>query len=60
MGMKKKLYELKLNKMDVLEIFEKLVKENPNDGELGKKVRSMYHELNDNQNGVQQEDTKKR
>jgi hypothetical protein len=46
--------------MDIIEIFEKLVKENPNDSELGKKVRSMYHELKDNQNGIQQEDTQKR
>jgi hypothetical protein len=60
MGMKKKLYELKLNKMDILEIFKKLVKENPNDSDLGKKVREMYHKLKSDNNGVQQEDTQKR
>ena len=46
--------------MDIIEIFEKLVKENPNDGDLGKKVREMYHKLKSENNGIQQEDTQKR
>ena len=35
--------------MDILEILEKLVIENPNDLELGKKVREMYYNLKNNQ-----------
>lgn len=45
--------------MDILEILEQLVKENPNDIELGKKVRQMYYNLKDNKDGIQQEDTQK-
>ncbi len=40
--------------MDILEILEKLVIVNPNDLELGKKVREMYYNLKNNQDGVQQ------
>jgi hypothetical protein len=43
--------------MDILEIFKKLVKENPNDSDLGKKVREMYHKLKSENNGIQQENT---
>lgn len=46
--------------MDIIEIFEKLVKENPNDSDLGKKVREMYRKLKSENNGIQQEDTQKR
>jgi hypothetical protein len=45
--------------MDILEILEQLVKETPNDIELGKKVRQMYYNLKDNKDGIQQEDTQK-
>jgi len=45
--------------MDILEILEKLVIENPNDIELGKKVREMYYNLKNNQDGIQQKDTQK-
>jgi len=43
--------------MDIIKIFEKLVKENPNDSDLGKKVREMYHKLKSENNGIQQENT---
>lgn len=45
--------------MDILKILEQLVIENPNDIELGKKVRKMYHNLKDNKDGIQQENTQK-
>jgi hypothetical protein len=45
--------------MDNLKILEQLVKENPNDIELGKKVREMYYNLKDNKDGFQQENTQK-
>ncbi len=37
---------------------EKLVKENPNDMDLGKKVRKMVLEIKNQKNGVQQEVSK--
>jgi hypothetical protein len=45
--------------MDNLKILEQLVKENPNDIELGKKVREMHYNLKDNKDGIQQENTQK-
>jgi len=45
--------------MDILEILEQLVKETPNDIELGKKVREMYYNLKNNKDGIQQENTQK-
>jgi len=37
---------------------EKLVKETPNDIELGKKLRKIIREINEQKNGVQQEISK--
>jgi len=37
---------------------EKLVKEIPNDIELGKKLRKIIREINEQKNGVQQEISK--
>jgi hypothetical protein len=37
---------------------EKLVKETPNDMELGKKLRKLIREINEQKNGIQQEVSK--
>ena len=37
---------------------EKLVKETPNDMELGKKLRKIIREINEQKNGVQQKISK--
>lgn len=39
-------------------ILEEIVKETPNDMELGKKIRKMVSEIKNQNNGVQQEASK--
>jgi hypothetical protein len=39
-------------------VLELLVKENPNDMELGKKIRKMLLEIKNQKNGIQQEISK--
>jgi hypothetical protein len=39
-------------------VLEQLVKENPNDMELGKKIRKMVLEIKNQKNGIQQEVSK--
>ena len=41
-----------------LTVLEQLVKENPNDMELGKKIRKMVLEIKNQKDGVQQEVSK--
>jgi hypothetical protein len=41
-------------------LIEQMVKENPNDMELGKKIRQMILEIKNQKYGIQQENTKKR
>jgi hypothetical protein len=40
-------------------VIEQMVKENPNDYDLGGKIRKMILEIKNQKYGVQQEDTKK-
>jgi hypothetical protein len=42
-----------------LSVIKKMVKENPNDMELGKKIRQMILEIKNQKYGIQQEDTQK-
>lgn len=41
-----------------LSVLEQLVKENPNDMDLGKQIRKMVLEIKNQKNGVQQEVSK--
>jgi hypothetical protein len=43
-----------------LSVIKQMVKENPNDMELGKKIRQMILDIKNQTYGVQQEDIKKR
>jgi hypothetical protein len=43
-----------------LSVIKQMVKENPNDMELGKKIRQMILGIKNQTYGVQQEDIKKR
>jgi hypothetical protein len=42
-----------------LSVIKQMVKENPNDMELGKKIRQMILDIKNQTYGVQQEDIKK-
>jgi hypothetical protein len=41
-----------------LTVLEQLVKENPNDYDLGEQIRKMYLEIKNQKNGIQQEVSK--
>ena len=41
-----------------LTVLERLVKENPNDMDLGKQIRKMMLEIKNQKNGIQQEVSK--
>ena len=42
-----------------LSVIKEMVKENPNDMDLGKKIRQMILEIKNQKYGIQQEDTQK-
>lgn len=46
--------------MDIYKKLKEMLVENPNDMDLGKKVRKVIQELKEKENGIQQKDIKKR
>jgi len=45
--------------MDILKEIEKIVKENPNDMDLGKKIRVLYTKFKEKKDGISQKKIKK-